>query len=488
MRLTDSPTAIVDQPQSGAMPTLADSASGTRLRANALGLLATGALTAAYMAPALSIYNSFGPMVSQVGVAVGFVMVLALLITLPSAISFGMLAKEVPAAGGVYAWATQALGRAVGIWVGLTTAAYYVLTVFFPPIVFGLFFNDLLPMIGVTPTRWTWLAGALLSLAISGSVTYRGIVVSSHLAFTMLMTELAVVAALSFTFLGVAIAHGTFSWDPILPTAAKGGASGILLAVPLALLAMTCDATTPTSEETRDARRTIPLAMVTTCILIGVWYVIGFSAFAMAAPRERLFALVENTDVSPIAPLARPVWGPLEILVTITGMTAAVGSLIPCATAASRVLFAMGRDGTLPRWLGNVHPQFQAPWNALHVVHIATVLAVIPVAIIVGASPTILWWGNIFVWYVSVVYFFANLSNLVYYRRFARERFHLVWNLLVPVFGISVQLLLVWQLVIKELWRQGWFGRSGQGFIIAVAAATAIYAHAVRRRDGLVRT
>ena len=82
-----------------------------------------------------------------------------------------MLAKEVPAAGGVYAWATRSLGEAVGIWVGLTTAAYYVLTVFFPPIVFGLFFNDLLAIVDITPTRWTWLAGAVLSLVISGSVT-----------------------------------------------------------------------------------------------------------------------------------------------------------------------------------------------------------------------------------------------------------------------------------------------------------------------------
>ena len=304
---------------------------------------------------------------------------------------------------------------------------------------------------------------------------------SSHLAFTMLMTELAIVAALSFTFLGVAIAHGTFSWEPMLPTAAKGGASGILLAVPLALLAMTCDATTPASEETRDARRTIPLAMVTTCILIGIWYVIGFSAFAMAAPRERLLELVENTDVSPIAPLTRPVWGRLTILVTITGMTAAVGSLIPCSTAASRVLFAMGRDGTLPRWLGNVHPRYQAPWNALHVVHVVTIIAVIPVALIVGQSPTILWWSYLFVWYVSVVYFFANLSNFAYYRRFARERFHLVWNLFVPVLGIMVQLLLVWQLVVKELWGRGWFGRSCQLAILGIAVATAVYTHYVRR-------
>jgi amino acid transporter len=458
------------------------SKSDDQLQANALGLLATAALTAAYMAPALSIYALFGPMTSQVGVAVGFVMLLGLLITLPSAVSFGMLAGEMPAAGGVYAWASRSLGPTIGIWVGLSTASYYVLTVFFPPIVFGQFFNDLLSVVGVAPSIWTWLIGAVICLVIAASATYRGIVVSSRLALVMLLTELAVVVALGLTFLGVAIAKGSFSWDPVLPTAAKGGASGIVLALPLAFLAMTCDAATPASEETRNARRTIPLAVVTTCLLIGVWYVIGFSSFALAAPREELLALAADKSANPITPLAARVWGRLDILVIVTGMTAATGALVPCSTAASRVLFAMGRDGTLPRWLGAVHPRYKVPWNALHVVFLMTMLGVIPVALAVGETPTINWWSNVFGWYIATVYICANVSNIVYYRRFLPDRFHLWWNLLVPMVGISAQLLVIWQLVIKELWNQGWFGRSAQIFIVAVAAATALYACFLGRR------
>jgi amino acid transporter len=458
------------------------SKSDGQLQANALGLLATAALTAAYMAPALSIYGLFGPMTKQVGVAVGFVMLLGMLMILPSAVSFGMLAREMPTAGGVYAWASRSLGPAVGIWAGLNTASYYVLTVFFPPIIFGQFFNALLPMLGVNPNVWTWLIAALASLVVTGTVTYRGIVVSSHLALVMLMTELAVVVALGFTFLGVAIAKGSFSWDPVLPTAAKNGISGIVLALPMALLAMTCDAATPTSEETSNARRTIPLAVVTTCLLVGVWYVIGFSCFALAAPQQDLLVLAKNTSGTPIAPLAARVWGRLNILVIVTGMTAAIGALVPCSTAASRVLFAMGRDGTLPKWLGTVHPRYKAPWNALHVVFLATALAVIPVTLIVGADGTINWWSNVFAWYMAIIYVCANLSNILYYRRFLQDRFHWSWNLLVPVIGIGAQVLVIWQLVIRGLWSAGWFGQSAQLFIILTTAATALYAYSKTRK------
>src|SRR5690606_21401162 len=113
-----------------------------RLAADALGLMATVSLTAAFMAPAASLIALFGPIIANVGVAGGFVMLAGLLITLPSAVSFGMLARELPSAGGVYTWACAALGPHVGRWVGLITASYYIVLLVFPPVVFGQMFLD----------------------------------------------------------------------------------------------------------------------------------------------------------------------------------------------------------------------------------------------------------------------------------------------------------------------------------------------------------
>lgn len=454
----------------------------TGLQSNALGLLSTAALTAAYMAPAISIYTLLGSMVSQVGVAVGFVMLVGLAMTLPSAVSFGVLTSQMPSAGGVYAWARCTLGESLGLWAGLMTAMYYVLTVVFPPIVFSLFLNELLKSFGVQAGTWTWLLGIGLSLTITGYVTYRGIVISSETAFVMLMTELAVVVALAVTFLGAAVYHGTFSWAPVMPSAAKGGWSGIFLALPLALLAMVCDAVTPASEETSNPERTIPLAMVLTCVLIGTWYVIGFSAFTMATAPEELMRMAAQEFATPIIPLAERYWGPFKLLVTVTGMTASIGALVPCSTAASRVLYAMGRDGTLPAWLSYVHPKTKAPWHALHVVFATTVVAVVPVSLRLGATQTVTWWGNVFAWFIAVVYLLANVSNFVYFRRFRRDRFHLLWNLIVPLVGVGAQCLVLWRVVIVELWNQGRFGRSSQAFIVAAAVVSAAYVHRVRMR------
>jgi hypothetical protein len=69
----------------------------------------------------------------------------------------------------------------------------------------------------------------------------------------------------------------------------------------------------------------------------------------------------------------------------------------------------------------------------------------------------------------------ANLVNIVYYWRFARDRFHPLLNFVFPVIAILVQLAVIWMSVITELWGKGLQGRSAQGFIVAVSAIITIY-------------
>ena len=287
----------------------ATEASAAELRHNALGLLSTAALTAAYMGPALLIYALFGPMTATVGEGVGFVLLIATVLTLLSAISFGMLAKEMPSAGGLYAWSSAAMGESAGMCIGLHTIMYYLVSLVFCPIVFGQFFDEALVELGISSAAggafgmWALFAGAMLMMGICAYVTYRGIVVSAHLAFTLLMIELAVVVALAMTFLGFAIAHGHFTLAPVTLTACHDGWKGVFLALPMGLMCMVCDAAIPAGEETENAARTIPIAILLTCVIIGAWYIVGFSSFAM----ERTSSDVPISSIqNGVAPMAAP--------------------------------------------------------------------------------------------------------------------------------------------------------------------------------------
>lgn len=447
-----------------------------QLRSNALGLIGTISLTAAYMAPAASLIALFGPMAGQVGAATGFVMLVGLLITLPSAISFGMMAKELPSTGGVYAWASRSLGERPGNWVGVTTAGYYLLTMFFPPVVFGQLVNSLITHWGGTASIHTWAAGAIASLFIAGVSAYRGIAVSSLLALLMLLIQLIVMSALAVTIVAHNATNGTLSFAPFTPGAANGGWSGILLALPLVLLSLACDAAVPASEETKDARRTIPLAIILTLVVVGGWNVLAFGVLAMTVPADQLLAICRNDLDNALPTLAATVWGNAKVLVALVGMAAMIGALVPCSTATSRLLYSLGRDRLLPGWLGHVHPRHQTPWNALHAAFALTAAATLIPAFLIGPVPTIAWWGNIISWFILSVYFTTNLCSMIYYYRFERARFSLVWNLLVPALAMCSQLWVIWKVLVNELWTAGWVGRSAQAFILVSALLTAWYA------------
>jgi hypothetical protein len=115
-------------------------------------------------------------------------------------------------------------------------------------------------------------------------------------------------------------------------------------------------------------------------------------------------------------------------------------------------------------------------------VFLTTGIAVIPVALVVGATHTINWWGGCFGWFIAVVYIAANVSNIVYYWRFRRAAFHWLWNVVVPLIGLTAQCIVLWRVVIVELWHQGWFGRSSQLFIVAVVVVSAAYVCRIQRR------
>jgi amino acid transporter len=217
--------------------------------------------------------------------------------------------------------------------------------------------------------------------------------------------------------------------------------------------------------------------------MVGLWDVIAFGAFAMAAPKAELMALSSDPLTNPVPLLAERVWGAGKILVTLTGMIAMIGALVPCSTAASRLLMSLGRSKTLPRWLGYVHPKFQTPWHGLHLVYLVGALAVVPPALIFGPNMTIDWWGKIVVWFILAVYFVTNLSNIVYHRRFLRGQFNPLLNLAIPVAAMIIQILVLWQVVIVEPWNAGWTGRSAQIFILLSIALSAGYVVTIRGRN-----
>jgi APA family basic amino acid/polyamine antiporter len=114
------------------------------------------------------------------------------------------------------------------------------------------------------------------------------------------------------------------------------------------------------SEETRDAARVIPRALLASlAIATALYVVVALASVSVVEPgalaaSERPLALVMEHDFG----------GRAADLVAAIAVAATTNTTLMALTAASRNTFAMARSGSLPRWLSAVSKRTHAPYTA----------------------------------------------------------------------------------------------------------------------------
>lgn len=434
------------------------------LRINALGLLGAGTIGAIMLSPALGIYGNFAAMESTAGVVTSLVFLIGMIIALPTAVSYAMVAKELPAAGSAYTWLWRATRPGIGVWVGWLMAAYYIVVLFLQPIIFGLFFNELVRYLGFTPSNWTYALGVILCTAVVIPAVYRDINLSARTALGFMIFEMVTITALTVTIFVVRGSQGHFTAAPFNPGSATGGFNAVFQAVLFGILAFTgFDVVSTVAEETKTPRSLIPIATVASLLIVGGFWIVCSWAFSIAVPVSQVSQLASQ-GVTPITPIASIFWHRWDVIVTITGMTAATGTYLGGAVTIGRVLFAMGRDGTMPQALGHLNPKWQTPWNALHVAFGLVAAVCIVVAAIAGPYNVWIWCGEATVFFAVLTYLFVNVGNFMFYRRFRREVFNWVLNGLVPAVGVVVLIYVLYKSFFTSLWGAGF--ALGQSVVI----------------------
>jgi APA family basic amino acid/polyamine antiporter len=118
---------------------------------------------------------------------------------------------------------------------------------------------------------------------------------------------------------------------------------------------------TYTGDETVDARRTIPRALLIGTLIVTVSYIAVNAAYLAVLPPS---AMASSTRVA--ADFAERLMG--------SGGAAAVSALVILSTLGAltgiiltgpRVYLAAAQDGLLVRWVGEVHPRFGTPHHAI---------------------------------------------------------------------------------------------------------------------------
>jgi amino acid transporter len=115
------------------------------------------------------------------------------------------------------------------------------------------------------------------------------------------------------------------------------------------------------TDEAKDPKRSVPRAIVATCLITGVLASIEVYLGQLVWPRGAAFLEIDTAYVD----IARRAGGPIMFAI-VNGalLLATIGSGMTAQLGAARLLLAMGQDGAIPkRFFGAVHPKNRIPRN-----------------------------------------------------------------------------------------------------------------------------
>ncbi len=265
--------------------------------------------------------------------------------------------RKIQAAGSLYDYVTDGLGGRVGTAAGWL---YYV-----GMLALG---AGILPMIGGTihdtiqgefnKSPLPYFVWNLLLFILVGSIIYLGVALSTRVQLALALISVTVVLIFSiFVIIKSGGVHHVASGFSVSssPTHWKGVFFGVLYGV---LLFTGFETSANLAEETDRPERNIPRAVLTSVLVIGVFYVIG--AFAQISGFHfNLSALGKNAG-APLFTLAGPKAAGgfagvgIRRLVELVVIFDMIAVLIGCAVSASRGVFALARDGRMPSVLTKI--------------------------------------------------------------------------------------------------------------------------------------
>jgi amino acid transporter len=412
-----------------------DTSERGSLARDAIGLREVLFQSITHMAPAAAVAFSIPFGISFGGGSTPLAVLIAIVGCLMVAISIGQLAKHLPSAGSFYTYASQGIHPSIGF---LIAWAYAGIEPLVAPLLYlnlgfvaADFFHREPPHLSAD-LWWPWV---LIGAAIIFFLGYRGIRVSARTNTVLGLFEIVVFAVLAI-FLIFEGDHNTLG---VFTTKYANnpdftGFSGVVAASVFTILAFIgFEAAAPLSEEAKDPRRTIGKAVIFSCLLIGLFYVLTtYAAGAYTGPDQMInFATGTGWEG-----LARDVWGAGWILIFLAIVNSTIANSNAGSNAATRTMFAMGRVRILPHVLSQVHPRFRSPYIAVYVQLVVGVGVALGLGFAFDPITAFGLVATIAVVLFIPIYIVVNLSSLLYYARKRPHEFNWVLHGVVPVVGI----------------------------------------------------
>ena len=260
------------------------------------------------------------------------------------------LSSALPRTGGVYVFLREMFSPAAGfLWGWAMFWSMHSGIIAAIAMVFGRYAATIVPLndLGIRLV-------AVFGILVLSAINYVGVRPGSAVQTALTVTKIAAIGVLLVLLFGLGSLHA--------PTAAAGvHPRSFLRALVAGLFAFGgWHMVTYAAEETRDAERTIPRALMVGTGVVVVIYLALNAAYLLVLPLD---AVLKSTHIAFDATTATV--GPRTAsAISVLVLVSSFGAMSGIVLAGPRVYYAMAEDGLLFGWMGALHPRYRTPYLA----------------------------------------------------------------------------------------------------------------------------
>jgi amino acid transporter len=443
--------AVEPLPQAGA----AESPSGQNaptLKRGAIGLVGVVFMVVAFSAPITAMTGNLPVAVgfgNGLGAPAGFI--IATIVLTVFSIGFVALARHITAAGAFYTFVSRGWSRIPGLPSGIMPMFTYMTMEAGLVGIFAAFANQAFnSQFGLD---LPWEIYAVIGLVAIAVLSHFDISVAAKVLGVVLVAEILM---LTLTAVAGLIHHpdgmSFTSLNPATALSTNGVAGGVVgLGLLMAFWSWVgFESTAIYGEESKNPKKIVPQATLIAVIGIGAFYT--FIAWGVIVGNGPDKAVELASSANPFDLLYVPTQEYLGSWAVTVYEWLVLGGSFACALAihnsAARYLFAFGRDGLLPRQLGQAHPKHRSPWIASIVQSVFAAILLV-VCSVSGSDP----YADLFVLVailatlcLLVVQTLCSVTTIVYFHVKKEHPETAAWwrTILCPIVGAAGMLYVIY--------------------------------------------
>lgn len=399
------------------------------------------AISVGFMGPVMAMsLNGIG-VAGLVGASVPFTFIVSFLGTMLVAYAFIRLTRYITHAGSVYALAGSTLGPRAGFFGGFALLGTYL---FFAACIAGacaVFFEAMMTELGVTLPGWSWVLVPVVVAVFTLLLNVRESTVTARTLLGIGFLGIAAMVILSVVIIvRVATGDAPVSTGVDLSVLLPGDApiSAVMTAAVFGFLSWAgFESGTSLGEETRNPKRVVPIALLLAVVLAALIYILVMFAqtigFGTDAEGIAAFAGASST-LTTLASTYIGQW--FAVLIAVFAFLVAFASLLSSTAAASRLLFALARDGFGPRAFAATSAKTGVPVNSTVFVVILTVVLAVGFGLLGATSVDVYYWFATIATLCMVVAYGMTSVGVIRHT-FSRGSTIPKWEAIIPVLGLA---------------------------------------------------